>query len=544
MHSIRTKVTLLTVCAIIIAMTIPTVFGILAITSISKSNSDQMLLLLCETGEKNLDFYFESVEQSVEMVSTFVQGDLEGLETEQLQAHMDRARDIFRKMAYKTNGVCTYYYRVDPTVSETVKGFWYISTKTQDFVEHEVTDIAQYDMEDTSKLVWFTVPRATGRSIWLPPYVTENLNVRVISYNVPIYFDGTFVGVVGIEIDYSVMAEQVDSIKLYDTGYAFINDAQGNIIYHPNIDVIDLDKNEIPQAPSGLVSSDTFFRYRYNGEERQGVWLPLSNGMRLNVTVSVAEMNGNWQRLLYESMAVFAFLLVVFILLTMRLTGHITRPLRRLTDFAEQVNSGNYEIQSDYRGNDEIGILSSTFDQLISHLKVHIDNLNNLAYVDALTSVRNKGAFNAFVREMETNFGKPDTPLQFAVGVFDCDGLKSINDQYGHDKGDVYLRNASALICKVFQHSPVFRTGGDEFTVILQNEDYQRRDELVSTFEKSSAEISSLTNVRWEQTRVAVGVAVYDPQTDRSIDDVVRRADKMMYENKRLHKIAYKEEKR
>lgn len=58
----------------------------------------------------------------------------------------------------------------------------------------------------------------TKTSLWLPPYVTDNLDKRVISYNAPVYFGGRFVGVIGIEIDYSVLAEEVNHITLYENG--------------------------------------------------------------------------------------------------------------------------------------------------------------------------------------------------------------------------------------------------------------------------------------------------------------------------------------
>ena len=77
-------------------------------------------------------------------------------------------------------------------------------------------------MNDTSKLVWFTVPKHEGKSIWLPPYITDNLDVRVISYDAPVYYKGEFIGVVGIEVDYTTMAEEVDSIQFYDNGYAYL----------------------------------------------------------------------------------------------------------------------------------------------------------------------------------------------------------------------------------------------------------------------------------------------------------------------------------
>ena len=51
--------------------------------------------------------------------------------------------EIFEETANKTNGVLTYYYRIDPAVSRNVKGFWYTNLEGNEFTEHEVTDISQ-----------------------------------------------------------------------------------------------------------------------------------------------------------------------------------------------------------------------------------------------------------------------------------------------------------------------------------------------------------------------------------------------------------------
>lgn len=533
MKSIRAKITLLTVCAIVAAMSLSTILGVAAIKNFGGSSSRQMLLLLCQTGQKNLDSYFGSVQQSVEMVAAFAEADLTGLDTEQLRGHMEHASAIFRNAAQRTMGVLTYYYRIDPAISETVQGFWYIKSDEGVFQEHAVTDITLYDTDDTSALVWFTVPKATGEALWLPPYVTDNLGVRVVSYNVPIYWNGLFVGVVGIEIDCSTMAEQVDNIRLYENGYAFINDPDGNIIYHPR-----MTDGERQTVPDGLLSDDTYIQYTYGGVEKQAVWLPLLDGTRLNVTVPVSEINGEWQGMIYDNFSASVFLLVVFVLLTMQLAGQITAPLQKLTEAAKEVNTGNYDFELDYNRNDEVGILTQAFRQLVRYLKTYISDLNDMAYADALTSVHNKGAFDIYARELQTRIDAPDENLHFAVGVFDCDNLKFINDQYGHDKGDIYLKTATNLICRVFKHSPVFRTGGDEFTVIMQNEDYEKRAELVSLFWKQCAEACASAAAPWEEVHVSVGIDAFDPETDALVSDVVRRADKLMYENKRSRKAA------
>ena len=538
MRSLRTKITLLTVCVIMLALAIVTALTVTFIRKTEHRKSDQLLLLLCETGEHNLDYYFNSVQKSVTKVASFVEADLDGLEDEQLEAHMEHAERYFDEVASRTNGVLTYYYRVDPTVSDTVKGFWYTDLDGEGFVAHEVTDITLYDTADTSRLVWFTVPKYEGKAVWLPPYITDNLNKRVISYNVPIYYRGQFVGVIGIEVDYTTMAEQVDSIRLYSNGYAFLSDENGELFYHPRIDVTQLTPETMPKLPEGALGKSTFLNYSFEGVEKTAAWLPLSNGMRLNVSVPVTEAEGDWQKLILSILLVAAEVLVGASVATMFFSRQITKPLVDLTEAAAQLDRGVYSFTLDYDRDDEVGRLTNTFKHLAAHMRDNITDLKKRVYVDALTSVRNKGAYSTYLDEMQTRLDEADGQMAFAVGVFDCDDLKLVNDKYGHEKGDVYLKTASRLICRVFQHSPVFRIGGDEFSVILQNEDFRNRDALVREFNKAAEESVAASENRWEQVHVSLGVAVYDPQNDHAVIDVVRRADKVMYENKHTRKTA------
>ena len=535
MRSIRTRMTLLTVCMVVITVTSMALLSVFFIRNTEKQKSNQLLLLLCETGERNLDYYFNSVQKSVSKVASFVESDMDGLEDEQLAHHMERVRKQFDVMASKTNGVLTYYYRIDPEVSKSVKGFWYTNLDGEGFVEHEVTDISLYDTKDTSKLVWFTVPKYEGEPVWLPPYVTENLEKRVISYNVPIYWRGEFVGVVGIEIDYSTMAEQVESIRLYNNGYAFLSDSEGRLFFHPRIDVSQYAEGEAPVLPIEATDKSTFVLYTYDGVEKIAAWLPLSNGMRLNVTVPVEETEGDWQKLVWNTLIYATIVLLVASAFTMINAKRITKPLEELTEAADQIDRGNYDVELSYDRDDEVGRLTNTFKILAGHMRDHITELNKRAYVDSLTHVRNKGAYSSYIEDLQTKIDSNDQ-VAFAVGMFDCDNLKYVNDRYGHEKGDIYLMTACRLICRVFQHSPVFRIGGDEFCVILQNEDLQNRDALSQQFSDAMAEISASAENEWEAVHVAMGISAYDERSDHNVNEVVRRADELMYENKRMRK--------
>ena len=95
MKSIRKKVTLLIICAIIVSLGITAFIGAVSIKNQGKRNAGQMLYLMCKTGRMDLESYFNSVEHSVKTVSTLVQGSLDGVSEDQLGRHVELANVIF-----------------------------------------------------------------------------------------------------------------------------------------------------------------------------------------------------------------------------------------------------------------------------------------------------------------------------------------------------------------------------------------------------------------------------------------------------------------
>jgi diguanylate cyclase (GGDEF)-like protein len=167
--------------------------------------------------------------------------------------------------------------------------------------------------------------------------------------------------------------------------------------------------------------------------------------------------------------------------------------------------------------------------------KEQIKDLNHRVNYDALTSVRNKGAFNEYIDNVQSRISGGES-FGVAVCIFDCNNLKKINDKYGHEKGDEYIKNACHFICTTFRRSAVFRVGGDEFAAVLMNDDFANRDNLVDVFENEQEAISASATDPWNQLHIAIGLAIFTPDTDGSINDTIQRADKLMYENKKIWK--------
>ena len=229
------------------------------------------------------------------------------------------------------------------------------------------------------------------------------------------------------------------------------------------------------------------------------------------------------------------------------------RPLRKLIKLTNSYNSFNPKENHeqfekfDINTGDEIQDLADSlkmmendvyvrFNELIETNRLLITSkeetkkMEMLANQDGLTGVKNKVSYNAEVNRINEMI-KNGEYTNFAVVMIDLNYLKDTNDTYGHDTGDIALIKLAELICDTFKFSPVYRVGGDEFVVISRSKDYLRVDKLVEELKKKTNK--SIDVHDGENISAAVGFSTYNPQIDKSVDDVFKRADKAMYEHKR-----------
>ena len=171
----------------------------------------------------------------------------------------------------------------------------------------------------------------------------------------------------------------------------------------------------------------------------------------------------------------------------------------------------------------------------INDIDVHVKQEEEYAYnlsqaraladVDALTGVKNKHAYVDFEEKLNERL-ENEKDVKFALVLFDVNNLKDINDTYGHQVGDRYIRDTSRIICNIFKHSPVFRFGGDEFVVIAEGSDYDQVDELLRQLDENND----------KKDGIVIAYGMSRNEGDRNVAAVFARADALMYENKRMLK--------
>ncbi len=156
-----------------------------------------------------------------------------------------------------------------------------------------------------------------------------------------------------------------------------------------------------------------------------------------------------------------------------------------------------------------------------------ISATRELAYVDPLTGVKNKHAYV----EVEIGFDGliHDKKISnFALLLFDLNDLKKINDLYGHDKGDIYIKKSCEMIKQYFPNTIIYRYGGDEFVVILQGKIYDQRFKLIQEFNHAVE-----NNIGKDEPVIAVGFSDFLKDKDNTLRTVFLRADERMYGRKR-----------
>lgn len=312
---------------------------------------------LSEVAMSNFDY--DSFRQSKDYADTYT-------ETVQ-QAVLD--------FANHTNGAVTAYLRYNPNYSNPTSGVF----AQRQSVDSELqcltpTDFSMYDESDVEHVGWYYLPVQAKEAIWMSPYMNENINIYMISYVVPLFAeDGTSIGIVGMDIDFSQITDLVDETKVYQSGYAFLTDASAAVMYHKNAD----EGTKLSDLDSSLSKSADFIGddgnqgktmdYSYKNVNKKFAFYNLDNGMKLVLTAPVseiyAEAYGLAKLIIIAMIVAFVLSAVIGVIIG---TG-MTRPIRQLTAVIEQT------AELDFRPTKEGGKLRKQKDEIGNMAtKIHI----------------------------------------------------------------------------------------------------------------------------------------------------------------------------
>jgi len=546
MHSIRSKLTAITIAAILTSILSVVAAGYLTVNTENERNTKEIMNLISKNTSQTLEAYFSSIEQSVKMTAniametldsvTLVEGGVAGTyaaaqertpeQVERIDAylteHCEKVEEAFTSVSSRTLGVITYYYCINPEVSENVRGFFFSKVGKTGFDRQPPLDARQLDPNDTAHTAWYFTPVKRGRPSWIGPYkaiVLDELNI--MSYLVPIYKSGTLIGVLGMDIPYKTLEDHIKPIHIYREGFAGLLDENNNVIYHPYVEA---GKNIFEaglDAPPDVFEKDTngseLIEYQIDHEVREMAFSELSNGMKLFVTAPKREINASWTRLTRIILLITGVIIAIFFILSTLTIRFITDPLVHLTSASEKLSAGNYDVELNYEGKDEVGKLTSAFLRMRDHLQNYISDLNRRIHTDDLTGLPNIFYFQKLAekeRKRLKEAGKEPVFLHFNLI-----GMKYYNRQFGYSEGDHLIIEAGKIIADQFGETCCARFGLDQYVAICEENGLNER--LNTIFEQ-------FRNAN-DGRSLPVRVGIYPDRMDEV--DVKNACDRAKYAN-------------
>jgi len=213
-------------------------------------------------------------------------------------------------------------------------------------------------------------------------------------------------------------------------------------------------------------------------------------------------------------------------------------PLTRRDKYLGTLNLGSYQTDrfADNMGTDFIEHLSSVVSVCLEN-NLHVEEIKRVSYLDVLTGVNNRRFFEQRIGEELKRSQRNAEPL--SCQFFDIDFFKSVNDQHGHQGGDLVLSLVAATVRHQLRDHDVFvRYGGEEFVALLSNTDETRTLETAERIRKAIQMLVIAVNDISISVTVSIGVSTFVPDGKSiSMDDgivakLIKSADSALYKAK------------
>lgn len=403
MKSIKTKITVAIVFCSLISAVVISLLSISNSRDLSVTDAEKELTLTCNNTAGEINAMVSRVEQSVNTLSDIALSQLEFSQFKNNDTYVSQYTEgllnDFYKFSEHTEGTICSYIRYNPDFTDPTSGIFLTRADTQSsFDSVTPTDFSMYEKDDLAHVGWYYIPVANKAPIWMDPYLNENINVYMISYVVPLYVNGTSVGILGMDIDFSRITDYADRASAFESGYSFVVSESGSVLYHREIptgtDLAEYNNGELKAIKDFLAepsNEGTTLKYSYNGTDKYLTFSRLDNGMKLVLTAPLDEITAHADKL---SLQIWGFLtvgIIIAIVLGIIISSTIADPIKKITEIIKKTSLLDFHKESSLetlmKKKDETGVMATAVNEMQNVLRDVIANMEQIK--DCLTGNMN-----------------------------------------------------------------------------------------------------------------------------------------------------------
>ena len=430
MKSIKTKIIVTVILCSLVSTFICGAISIVNSVSTSYEDSQQEMQLKCVSQSDELDTMMQNVSQSVEMVYSIAVAKLEHAASfrtskDYVDTYTKQMLPILMQSAQNTKGALTAYIRYNPEFTEPTSGLFLTRDNSDsEFESVTPTDFSMYDPSDVEHVGWYYIPVQNGKETWMEPYLNSNIGVYMISYVIPIEVDGESIGIIGMDIDFSEFTNTIDSLSIFDSGYGFLANDSGEVMYHKDLEI----GSNLADADSGLQAvvdalgneqtEETAVSYTCQGKDKVMYYKTLENGMKFVLTAPKTELQEKSRQLAKQIFGGAAFAMILTIIIGTVLGFTITKPITQIDGIVKQ--TAEFEFASNpanqhlYKRKDETGRMAISLHNMRKNLRQMVANIRHV-YTDLKNTTEQLSDTTKRVREMSSV--NTDTTQEFAAAM-------------------------------------------------------------------------------------------------------------------------------
>lgn len=387
----------ISIMAAVSAIAASAAVGALSLTDSSvfmTNNSTQIMNAECHGITTEINAYLSKIEQSVDTLSDIAMNRLTDFDqfrtnSSYVTEYTQGMEQILISSSSNTDGAICAYLRYNPDFTEPTSGLFLTRNSTQEaFQSVTPTDFSVYDKTDMSHVGWYYAPVNNGSAIWMDPYYNDNVDIYMISYVVPLFRDGVNVGVLGMDIDFTMIQNLAEDSNTYETFMPIVINSADTVMYCRDIDYGTPLAEANGSGLDGLVSaldsadkSESMLSVKINDVNRRAVFGSLDNGMKLIITADGTEIFSQSNKLFMLILGAVVVVAVVASVVALLIVRKITRPLKTLNNVASRVAEGDLNVSVKCTSKDDIGELANSFAKTVAKLHNYIGYINELSAV-------------------------------------------------------------------------------------------------------------------------------------------------------------------
>ncbi|MDC7125105.1 MAG: methyl-accepting chemotaxis protein [Spirochaetales bacterium] len=255
-------------------------------------------------------------------------------------------------------------------------------SKTKSYTKFaEDEEIKDYTWDDikNKNWVWFSAKERRGQ-YWSDPYFSERFNMKVFTYSKSIILNAKFVGVMGIDTPFENLKEKISEAVLLDTGFFFLTNEDGKIIYHPKIEEGTMLSKVVPNTFDTMLQNrsgqGTCFE-ELNGVETIFSFYRLENGWYLIGCPPKSEAFSELNIMNRLIAIIIPIIMLLALCVAIFIGRHLSHPIKIITNKLENIASGDGDLTGriEIKSKDETGILAGHFNNFTEKLRKMISQM-------------------------------------------------------------------------------------------------------------------------------------------------------------------------